>query len=121
MLESIEYLSCFSCSSESETLVPSSTQPRRSTALALNKRASARDVLPATSCPTSAMVRMSSVLWLIENPRGEGKGAGTLRVPSHCREEFSFVTGQRTARGACLLLCHLNAFHTGPPSKFRAK
>src|SRR2546421_12709388 len=52
---------CFSSSSKSEMLVPSSTLPLRSTALAWKSRASAMEVLPDALCPARAMFRMSSV------------------------------------------------------------
>src|SRR6266540_1243582 len=60
----MENLRFFSSSSKSETLLPSSTLPRRSTALAVNSSASASEVFPTPPCPTSATVRMSSTLCL---------------------------------------------------------
>src|SRR5688572_19399849 len=63
----MENLRFFSSSSQSETLLPSSTLPRRSTALAWNNRASASEVFPAAPCPTSATLRMSSTLYLAMN------------------------------------------------------
>src|SRR5436190_15500503 len=60
-LVSMENRRLCSSSSKSETLVPSSTLPLRSTALAWKSRASARDVLPDARCPARAMFRMSSV------------------------------------------------------------
>src|SRR5215467_11424020 len=60
----MENLRFFSSSSKSETLLPSSTLPRRSTALAANSSPSASEVLPTAPCPTSATVRISSALCL---------------------------------------------------------
>src|SRR5580704_14428504 len=60
----MENLRWCSSSSKSETLVPSSTLPRRSTAPALKSIASASVVLPAARCPTRARLRMSATVCL---------------------------------------------------------
>src|SRR6266436_767464 len=59
-LEEIVYLCCFSSSSKSRTLDPSSTEPARETAPALKSIRSASVVFPAAPWPTSATLRTSS-------------------------------------------------------------
>src|SRR4029079_11188786 len=59
-LDEIVYLCCFSSSSKSRTLEPSSTDPARETAPALKSMRSASVVLPPAPCPTSATLRTSS-------------------------------------------------------------
>src|SRR5215471_259998 len=82
----MENLRFFSSSSQSETLVPSSTLPRRSVALAANSRASASEVLPAAPCPTSATVRISFTLNLAIGmiPSTHWRRAGGVSPRSVC-------------------------------------
>src|SRR5262245_58239673 len=95
----------FSSSSKSETLVPSSTLPLRSTALAWKSRASAREVLPDARCPARARFRMSSVRYfdMGETPysnagRGDKGSSGRRHGSQGHREglfqgESTFVQG----------------------------
>ena len=53
----------FSSSSESETVVPSATEPRRVVAPASNSRASCSDVFPLPRWPTNATLRILSAGW----------------------------------------------------------
>src|SRR5215208_5726998 len=53
----------FSSSSESETVVPSATEPRRVVAPASNSRASCNDVFPLPRWPTNATLRILSAGW----------------------------------------------------------
>ena len=55
---SMVYLCCFSSSSKSQMLVPSSTLAGRLMAPVLTRRRSTRVVLPADPCPQKAMLRM---------------------------------------------------------------
>src|SRR5262249_10152243 len=59
-LDEIVYLCCFSSSSKSRTLDPSSTDPARDAAPDLKSMRSASVVLPLAPCPTSATLRTSS-------------------------------------------------------------
>src|SRR5215217_742322 len=76
----------FSSSSESETVVPSATEPRRVVAPASNSRASCSDVFPLPRWPTNATLRILSAGWdmpgtssllCLPLPRG-GDGAGEV-------------------------------------------
>ena len=62
MARSMELLRSFSSASKSKIEVPSSTEPARLVAPAACSRASASVVLPVEPWPTSAKLRMSSVL-----------------------------------------------------------
>ena len=53
----------FSSSSESETVVPSATEPSRVVAPASNNRASCSDVFPLPRWPTNATLRILSAGW----------------------------------------------------------
>src|SRR5687768_10377622 len=53
----------FSSSSESETVVPSATEPRRVVAPASNSKASCSDVFPLPRWPTNATLRILSAGW----------------------------------------------------------
>ncbi len=88
---SMEKWWCFSSSSKSEMLVPSSTLPFRSTALAWKSRASASEVLPDARCPARTMLRMSSVRYL---DMGEAPENRSQR--SEVRGQRSEVRGQRS-------------------------
>src|SRR5215208_625810 len=75
----------FSSSSESETVVPSATEPSLVVAPASNSRASCSDVFPLPRWPTKATLRILSAAWDMPgapllaslHPR-EGDGRGKL-------------------------------------------
>src|SRR3954451_24462910 len=59
-LDAIDIWRAFSSGAESDTVVPSATEPRRLTAPASNRSASFRDVFPLPRWPTNATLRILS-------------------------------------------------------------
>src|SRR6516164_6017536 len=95
----MEILRLCSSSSKSETLEPSSGLPQRSTALALNKRASAIEVLPDAPCPARARFRMSDTSYFAMSqllkfsrwlPEGENEVRGARLWGAAARRRFGW-------------------------------
>ena len=73
---------CRACSSapESDTVLPSGTDPSRSTTPASNSSASCSDVLPAPRWPTRATLRIRSAVWRMTRSPCPGSRNSTPRT-----------------------------------------
>src|SRR5215208_1811177 len=77
----MDMLRDFSSSSESETVVPSATVPRRFVAPASNSRASCSDVFPLPRWPTRATLRILSAACGMPSPLPRTEGRRLPSVP----------------------------------------
>ena len=99
-LEAIDICRAFSSGAESDTVVPSATEPRRLTAPASYRSASFRDVFPLPRWPTNATLRILSAGMpkLLSSKGAEeaayprGRSARRQSSSSDCSADFSRST-----------------------------